>query len=146
MKKFKKQNAPRISKKKKKSKGCCFIVKKFQIINIGEGVKLYSTFKIYILKSGSFFHNILNKICLKVGKIKNSEFQKLYVRRPGNRKQSFFHNLSRCFFRISQNVISRFSKKTFFKITFSKFDIRTWKFRTSCHSALKIWDQNLRST
>ena len=31
---------------------------------------------------------------LEVGKIKKSEFQKLYVWRPGNRKQSFFHNLN----------------------------------------------------
>ena len=27
---------------------------------------------------------------MKVGKIKKSEFQKLYVRWPGNRKHSFF--------------------------------------------------------
>ena len=30
---------------KKKSKGCCFIVDKFQIINIGEAVKLYQQFQ-----------------------------------------------------------------------------------------------------
>ena len=49
-----------------------------------------NTFKIY-LESWKFFHKILNKICLKVGKpkLKISEFQKLYVRRPGNRKHSF---------------------------------------------------------
>ena len=58
--------------------GRCFIVEKFQIINIGEAAKLISTFKIYfeIWKS---FHKIFDQSRLKVGKIKRSEFQKLYV-------------------------------------------------------------------
>ena len=34
-----------ISKKKKKSKGHCFIVKKSPIINIGEAVNLYQYFQ-----------------------------------------------------------------------------------------------------
>ena len=50
------------------------------------------------------------------------------------------------FLRLSQNVFSRFSKNTFFKIFSSNFEIRTWKFRASCDFVLKISDKNLRSS
>ena len=69
---------------KKKLKGRCFIVDKFQIINIG-----ISTFKTY-LETWRIFRKNFGKSCLKVGKIKMSQFQKMYVRQPGNRKHSFF--------------------------------------------------------
>ena len=51
----------KLKKKKKKSKGFCFIVEKFQIINIGKAVKLISTFKIE-LKPGGLFVKILTKV------------------------------------------------------------------------------------
>ena len=59
-----------------------------QIINICEASgKPLSILSKSILKPGSFF---IWKSCLKVEKIKMSEFQKMYVRRPGSRKHSFF--------------------------------------------------------
>ena len=42
------------------------------------------------MKPGSFFRKNFDKSRLKVGKIKMSEFQKMNVQRPGNRKHSFF--------------------------------------------------------
>ena len=91
MTKFKKRKTlPRkFQKKKKKSKGLCFIVEKFQIINTGKAVKLISTFKIEF-ETWRFFCKDFDKSRLKAGKIKMSEFQKMYVPRPGNRKHSFF--------------------------------------------------------
>ena len=74
---------------KKNSKGLCFTVEKFQIINIGEAVKLYQNVQ-NIFWNLEVFHKIFDKSCLEVGKIKTSEFQKLYVWRHGNRKQTFF--------------------------------------------------------
>ena len=55
-----------------KKKDCCFIVEKFQIINISEAVKLYQYFQ-------SLFWNLEKKLenRLKIRKIKKSEFQKL---------------------------------------------------------------------
>ena len=70
-------------------KGRCFIVEKFQIINIGEAVKLYQYFK-SLFRNLEVFRKNFDKSRLKVGKIKMSEFQKMYVRVPGNRKHSFF--------------------------------------------------------
>ena len=51
--------------------------------------KTVSTFKIYF-QTWKFLHKTFDKSCLKVRKIKRSEFQKLYVWRPSNCKQSFF--------------------------------------------------------
>ena len=47
------------------------------------------TFEIYF-EAWKFFHKILNKIPLTVGKCKKSEFQKLYIQQSDNRKHSFF--------------------------------------------------------
>ena len=47
-----------------------------------------STFKIYF-ETWRLFHKNFDKTRLKVGKIKMVVFQKMYVRRPGNRKHSF---------------------------------------------------------
>ena len=53
-------------------------------------VKLYQYFQILFWNMKSF-HKISDKSRLKVGIIKSySEFQKLYVRRSGNRKHGFF--------------------------------------------------------
>ena len=75
-------------KKKKKSKDRCFIVEKFQIINIGEAVKIYQYFQNLFRNLDVFCRNF-DESHLKVEKIKMSEFQKMYVRRPGNHKHSF---------------------------------------------------------
>ena len=48
-----------------------------------------STFRIYF-ETWRYFDKIFDKSCFKVGTIKKSEFQKLFVRRTGNRKRSFF--------------------------------------------------------
>ena len=56
---------------KKNSKGRCFIVEKFQIIDIGEAVRFISTFKMYF-ETWKFFYKFLDKICFKVGKIKKN--------------------------------------------------------------------------
>ena len=74
---------------KKNSKGRCFIAEKFQIIHIDEAVNFISTFKIFF-ETWRFFGKSFDKSRLKVGKIKMPEFQKMHVRRPGNRKHSFF--------------------------------------------------------
>ena len=76
---------------KKNLKGRCSIVKKTQI-NIGEAVKHYQ----YVQSTFwnlEVFHKIFDKSYSKVGKIKKSEFPKLYVRQTGDRKQ-LFHNLN----------------------------------------------------
>ena len=49
---------------KKDLKGRCFIVEKFQIINIVKAVKLYQ-----YIQTRKFFHKIFGKSCFKVGKI-----------------------------------------------------------------------------
>ena len=51
--------------------------------------KTLSILSIYF-KTWKFFHKIFDKSCLKAGKIKKLEFQKLYVLRPDNRKHSSF--------------------------------------------------------
>ena len=65
-------------KKKKSSKSRCFIVKKFQIINIGEAVKVYQHFQ-NVFKTWRFLRTNFDKRCLKVGKIKMPDFKKMYV-------------------------------------------------------------------
>ena len=54
--------------------------------------------------------------------------------------------ISKCFFRLSQNVFSRFSRKNFFLDISSNYEVRTWKFRKNCHFVLKISDKNRRSS
>ena len=49
---------------------------------------MISNFRIYF-ETWKFFDKFFYKSCLKVGKIKKSEFQKLYVWRPGYHKQLF---------------------------------------------------------
>ena len=77
-------------KKKKTSKDFRFIVEKIHIINIivGEAV-IISTFKA-CFETWKFFCKIYNKVRLKVGKFKKSEFQKLHVRQPRNHKNTAF--------------------------------------------------------
>ena len=54
------------------------VVSLFQTINIGEAVKFYQYFQ-NLFSTWMFFRKNFDKICLKVGKIKMSEFQKMYV-------------------------------------------------------------------
>ena len=63
---------------KKNSKGCYFIAEKFQIINIGEAVKIYRYFQNQF-ETWRFFLKNFDKKRLKLGKIKMSEFQKMNV-------------------------------------------------------------------
>ena len=72
--------------KKKKIKEPLFHCRDISLV---KRKKIISTFKIYF-ETWKFFHKTLVKSRLKAGKIKKSQFQKLYVRRPGNRKHSFF--------------------------------------------------------
>ena len=51
-----------------------------------------STFEIYF-ETWTFSNKIFDKSCFEVENIKKSEFQKLHVRRFGNRKYSFFITL-----------------------------------------------------
>ena len=51
----------------------------------GKNLSVFISISKSILKPGGFFVKIL-----KVGKIKMSKFQKMHIRRPGNRKHSFF--------------------------------------------------------
>ena len=67
-----------LCKFQKNSKGRCFILEKFQIINIGEEVKLYQDLQ-NLFKNLEVFRKNFGKSRLKVGKIKMSEFQKMYV-------------------------------------------------------------------
>ena len=106
MTKFKKQKALSSKfQKKKNSKGRCFIAEKFQSINVGQVVTLYQYFQ-NLFWNLEIFRRNFDKSCLKDGKIKMSEFQKLYVRRPGNRKHSFF--ISSIFYQLT-NLCSNYT-------------------------------------
>ena len=87
MTKFKKRKAlpfkfqKKKKKEKRKSKGCCFIVENFQIINIGKAVNFISTRKIYF-ETWRFFRKASDKSRLKVGIIEMSDFKKCIFNDP----------------------------------------------------------------
>ena len=62
----------------KKIQSHCFIVEKFQTMNIGEAVKIYRYFQNQF-ETWRFFLKNFDKKRLKLGKIKMSEFQKMNV-------------------------------------------------------------------
>ena len=95
MTKFKKQNALPC-KFQKKFKGPLFHCREISDHKYWwSGKNLSALFQNLIyLETWSFFRKTFDKSRFKVGKIKISEFQKMYVRRPGNRKHSFFINLN----------------------------------------------------
>ena len=95
MTKFKKQNALPC-KFQKKFKGPLFHCREISDHKYWwSGKNLSALFQNLIyLETWSFFRKTFDKSRFKVGKIKISEFQKMYVRRPGNHKHSFFINLN----------------------------------------------------